>query len=147
MRQFRGIDCDAALRAAVGQICERAFPAHPHRQCGRLPHRQRRGETSSAFGRTERDVMLNAITLEGFRAPVIHMHGKSHGDSALGICRPLPIVLVDVQVIGNDPKLLARHRKNFVVVNCHRSVISKIRRKRRFSICAELIEPSNQNAR
>ena len=61
--------------------------------------------------------MLHAITLERFRAPVVHVHRQRHGDGALGVRRPFAIALVDVQIIGDDAKLLASHLENFVVVD------------------------------
>ena len=61
--------------------------------------------------------MLDAVTLESSGAPVVHVHRQRHGDGALGIRRPFAIALVDVQVIGDDAKLLASHLENFVVVN------------------------------
>ena len=61
--------------------------------------------------------MLDAVTLKSSRAPVVHVHRQRHGDGALWIRRPFPVVLVDVQIIGDDAKLLARHLENFVVVN------------------------------
>ena len=68
--------------------------------------------------------MLNAITLESFCAAVVHVHGQSYGDGPLGIGRPLAIVLIDVQVIGDDLKLVARHFEHFVIVNSHGSAFA-----------------------
>ncbi len=65
----------------------------------------------------ERDVMLDAVTLKSSGAPVVHVHRQRHGDGAFGIRRPFAVVLVDVQIIGDDAKLLASHLENFVVVN------------------------------
>ena len=61
--------------------------------------------------------MLNAVTLKALRAPVVHVHRQRHRDRAFGVRRPFPVVLVDVQIIGDDAKLLAGHLENFVVVN------------------------------
>ena len=36
---------------------------------------------------------------------------------AFGVRRPFAVALVDVQIIGDDAKLLASHLENFVVVN------------------------------
>ena len=67
--------------------------------------------------------MLDAVTLESSRAPVVHVHRQRHGDGALRIRRPFAVVLVDVQIIGDDAKLLASHLENFVVVNrVHRCI-------------------------
>ena len=76
-----------------------------------------RREASAAFGWAERDMMLHAVTLKSHRAPVVHVHRKRYRNGAFGVRRPFPVVLVDVQIIGDDAKLLAGHLKNFVVVN------------------------------
>ncbi len=64
--------------------------------------------------------MLDTVTLERFGAPIVHVHGKRHSDGALRIRRPLAVALIDVQVIGDDAELVARHLENFVVVDCCR---------------------------
>src|SRR5262245_21998680 len=64
-------------------------------------------------------MMLNAVTLEGSCAAIIHMHRQSHGDGAFWIHQPIAVVLVDIQIIGNDPKLVTRHSKYVVVVDTH----------------------------
>src|SRR4029077_692656 len=61
--------------------------------------------------------MLNAVTLQSSGTPVVHVHRQRHGDGALWISCPFAVVLIDVQIIGDDTKLLAGHLKNFVVVN------------------------------
>ena len=65
--------------------------------------------------------MLNAITLESSRAAVIHVHRQRHGDSTLRIHQPIAMVSIDVQVIGDDRKLIAGHLEHVVVVNSHES--------------------------
>ena len=61
--------------------------------------------------------MLHTVALESSRAPVVHVHRQRHRNSAFGVRRPFAVVLVDVQIIGDDAKLLAGHLENFVVVN------------------------------
>ena len=78
------------------------------------------------FGRAERDVMLDAITLKGSRASVVHVHRQCHRHGALGIRRPFAIVLVDIQVIGDDLELVARHFEYFVVVDSWASCIAEL---------------------
>ena len=117
---LRRIAGDAAFRAAVGQIGERAFPAHPHRERGGFAHGEIGRETRAALGRAERQVMLHAITLEGLDAAVVHVNRERDGDGALREHEPVAIVLVDVQVIGDDLELVASHLEHFVVVNAHK---------------------------
>ncbi len=73
-RKLGRIAGDAAFRAAVGQIRERAFPAHPHGERGGFTHGKRGGEPGAALGRAEGEVVLDAVALEGLRAAVIHVH-------------------------------------------------------------------------
>jgi hypothetical protein len=64
--------------------------------------------------------MLNAVTLKGSGAPIVHVHRQRHSDRAFRIRRPLAVARIDVQVIGDDTELVARHFENFVIVNGHR---------------------------
>ena len=77
-------------------------------------------ETRAAFGRAERQVMLHAVTLESLGAAVVHVHRQRDGHGALRIHEPIAIVLIDVQVIGDDLELVAGHLEDFVVVNAHK---------------------------
>ena len=61
--------------------------------------------------------MLDAVSLEGLGAPIVHVDRQGHGDGALGIRRPFAVAFVDVQIIGDDPELVARHSENLVIVN------------------------------
>ena len=63
--------------------------------------------------------MLNAITLKSFRAAVIHVHRQRDGDGAFRVHEAIAMVLIDIQVIGDHPKLIAGHSKHVVVVNVH----------------------------
>ena len=82
-------------------------------------------------------MMLDAVTLKSSGAPVVHVHRQRHGDGAFGIRRPFAIALVDVQIIGDDAKLLASHLENFVVVNrvC-RCISATLGRPWEAAICA-----------
>ena len=62
--------------------------------------------------------MLHAITLESLGAAVVHVHRERDGDGALRVHQPIAIVLIDLQVIGDDLELVAGHLENFVVVKC-----------------------------
>ena len=82
-------------------------------------------------------MMLDAVTLESSGAPVVHVHRQRHGDRAFGVRRPFAIAFIDVQVIGDDAKLLASHPENFVVVNrvC-RCICATLGRPWEAAICA-----------
>src|SRR3954453_4882394 len=87
--------------------------------------------------------MLHPVTLEGSRAAVVYMHRQRHGHGAFGVRRPLAVVLVDVQIIGDDAKLLASHLKNFVVVDrVYRCVSARLGVHGRPAICAGHVTPS-----
>src|SRR2546430_17690926 len=73
-RKFSRIAGDAALGAAVRQPGERAFPAHPHRQRRYLSQFHVRMITQAALGRSERLMMLHAVTSEDLRRPIIAMN-------------------------------------------------------------------------
>ena len=47
--------------------------------------------------------------------------GQGHGHGALRKHQPIAIVRVDLQVIGDDLELVARHLEDFVVVNAHKA--------------------------
>src|SRR5205085_4537939 len=116
-RKFVRIARDAAFRAAIGQIRQRAFPAHPHGERGGFAHRQIRRETRAALGRAECQVMLNAISLESLGAAVIHVDRQRDGHGTLREHQAIAIVRIDLEVIGDDLELVARHLENFVVVD------------------------------
>ena len=64
--------------------------------------------------------MLNAIPLESLRAAIVHVNRQRDRDGALREHEPIAIVLIDLQVIGDDLELVASHLEYFVVVNAHK---------------------------
>jgi hypothetical protein len=64
-------------------------------------------------------MMLNAVALKSLCAAIIHVNRQRHRHSAFGIHEAIAIVLIDIQVISDDLKLVARHFEHFVVVNNH----------------------------
>ncbi len=64
--------------------------------------------------------MLNAITLESLGGAVVHMDRERHRHRPFRIHQPIAVVLIDVQVIRDDLKLVASHLENFVMVDSHR---------------------------
>ena len=89
-------------------------------------------------------MMLNAITLKSSRAAVIHVDRQGHGDGALGIRRPFAIVLIDVQVIGDDLKLIAGHLKHVVVVDSHENEFAGWIRRPQMQLLFALTKSSRQ---
>ena len=142
VRQFRRIDRHSALGAAVGQIGQRAFPAHPHGERRRLAHGEMKVRSAcrpwSARGRcdVERD---NPGTLSCCRRPCAPAASRRRRASDKW---PIPIVLVDVEVIGDDLKLVAGHLEKL-----RRRRSSSNLQKRSLAICAGRIEPSTPKVR
>src|SRR5215218_3539439 len=92
--------------------------------------------------------MLHSITLKSSRAPVVHVHRQRHGDGAFGVRRPFPVVLVDVQIIRDDAKLLAGHLENFVIVNrVNRWISATLGLHGKLLICAAHVASSNRKRR
>ena len=103
------IDGDAALGAPVGQIGERAFPAHPDRQRPHLADVDVGREARAALGGPKGQVMLNPVAGEDPGMSVVHVDRAGDDDRALGEQQPVALVVGDREVVGDDIKLLARH--------------------------------------
>src|SRR4051812_9898569 len=63
--------------------------------------------------------MLNTIALESPGTAVVHVHWQRDGNGALRIHQPVAIVFIDVEIVGDDLKLITGHSKHVVVVNVH----------------------------
>ena len=64
-------------------------------------------------------MMLDPVALKSLGAAVVHVNRQSYGEGPLRVHQPVPIVLIDVQVVRDDLKLIAGHSKYVVVVNVH----------------------------
>src|SRR5579859_527762 len=84
-----GVADDAALRAAIGDADDRAFPGHPHRQRLDLVECDLRAIANATFGRTTIDVMLYTIACKGLDATIIQAYRKIHCQFALGFAQYL----------------------------------------------------------
>ena len=72
-RQRMRIDGDAALASAIGQVGERAFPAHPDRERGDLADIDIGRETGAALGGPKRQMVLDPIAGKDLLAAVVHV--------------------------------------------------------------------------
>jgi hypothetical protein len=54
-------------------------------------------------------MVLDAVAGKNRRAPVVHMDRAGNRDGALWQQQPVPLVDGDVEVIGDDVKLVAGH--------------------------------------
>src|SRR5207248_913442 len=65
-------------------------------------------------------MMLHAIALKRFCAAVIHMHRQRDRDRPLRVHQPIAIVDINLQIVGDDAELLARHCEHVVIfINTH----------------------------
>ena len=64
--------------------------------------------------------MLHAITLEGLRAAIVHVNRQRDGEGTFRIHESIAIVLIDLQVVGDNLELVTGHREHIVVVNAHK---------------------------
>ncbi len=115
------IDPHPALGAAIGQTDQRAFPAHPDRQCSDLADIDRRREPGAALGRAEGEVMLHAIALEYRDRAVVAMDRTRDGDRPFRQQNAVALVHRNRQMIGNDAELVHRHVENRTGIDGHRA--------------------------
>src|SRR4051812_31652229 len=78
-----------------------------------------RGEARPSLGRSESQMMLNAISLKSANTAVVHVDRQSDRHGAFRIHQPITLVAVDIQVIRDDVKLVTSHPENGVVINMH----------------------------
>ena len=119
-RQRVGIDGDAALRTAIGQAGQRAFPAHPDRQRGDLADVEIGRIARAALGGAECQVVLHAVAVEDPGAAVLHVDRAGDGDGTLGKQQAVPLVERDFQVVGDHLELLAGHVEYRPGIDGHR---------------------------
>ena len=103
------VDRDAALAAAVRQIGERAFPAHPDSERRDLADVDIGGEARAPLGGAERQMMLDPVADEDLLPPVVHMDRTGDDDGALRVEKPVAIALRNVKMVGDNTELFAGH--------------------------------------
>ena len=118
-RQGGGVDRDPTFGAAVGQPRQGTFPAHPDRQRRHLADIDGEGEPCAALRRSERQVMLNAIALKHLRGSVVEVDRTGHGDCALRVQQPIPLILRHADMVGDHLELLPRHVEHGSAVDIH----------------------------
>src|SRR5262252_4650112 len=87
--QLSRIDDDAAFGTTVGDVDDRTFPGHPHRQRFDLVQRHVRVEPDAPLGRTSGDVVLDAVAGENLDPPVVHLNREVAGELALDLAQDL----------------------------------------------------------
>src|SRR4051812_16410359 len=107
-----GIAANPALGAAIGQPSQSAFPAHPDRERGDLADLQRWRIPRPALGWAKSEIMLDAVALKDLRLAVVAMDRHRHGDGTLGIKDAGPVVLGNLEMVGDVDELFARHLKH-----------------------------------
>ena len=88
-RELLGVDDDAALAAAVGDVHHGALPGHPHRQRADLVQGHVLVVADAALGRAAAEVVLDAIAGEDLYVPSSMVTGKLTVSSRLGTRRTL----------------------------------------------------------
>ena len=96
-RHPRRIADDAALAAAERDVRDGALPRHPRRERGHFVERDVGVIADAALGRTERDVVLDAVAGEDLDLAVVHLDRARDGDLALGVGEDLPDARVETQ--------------------------------------------------
>ena len=66
--------------------------------------------------------MLNAEALVDGGSPVVHVDRHRDDDRALGQQQPVPLVEREVEVVGDNVELVARHGENRSGIERHRGV-------------------------
>ena len=73
----------------------------------------------AAFGRAERQVMLHAVAAENFAWSRHPVDRQRDGHGALGKFEALAVAVGNLQPVGDQVKLPARHLKSGVIINLH----------------------------
>ena len=92
------VAADPALRAAVGQLQQRALPGHPHRERRALAERDVRVVPDPAFRRAEDARVLDAVTRVDRPPAVVELDRDCDDQRALGDAQALGDGLADVGV-------------------------------------------------
>ena len=124
------VDRDPTLAAAEGKIGERAFPAHPDGERCDFADVDVRGESGPAPRGAERQVVLDAKAGEDIRPAVLHPDRAGDDDRALRVEEPVALVLGDVEMVGDDDELVARHLEHWAAQEALH-IRSPARRRRR----------------
>ena len=106
------VDRHPTLGSAIRKSDQRAFPTHPNGERGRFPEGQLGGKPRAAFGRTDTQVVLDAIAVVNLDPSVIEFDGQRDGDRALRLDDALTILLRDLEVIGQNLELLHGHAED-----------------------------------
>ena len=86
-----------------------AFPGHPGRERRDFVERHVRVIADAALGRSERDVVLNAIAGEDFDLAVVHLHRTRDDNLPLGVGEDAPDAWLEIEDAGRAVELL-QHR-------------------------------------
>ena len=108
-RELLGIDDDAALGAAVGDVDDRALPGHPHRQGLDLVEGHALVVADAALGRAAAQVVLDAIAGEDLDAAVVHLHREVDDQLAPRLAQDPAQAGIEVQPLGRQVELLLGH--------------------------------------
>jgi hypothetical protein len=96
--EFVGVDPERALRAAEGEVHDRALPGHPDRQGGHLPEVHVLVVSDAPLGGPHRRQVLNAVPEDRVHLVVaVAAKGKGDHEGALGGAEPFPDVVIQLR--------------------------------------------------
>ena len=95
----------AALRAAEGDLDQRALPGHPHGECADVIEIGLRVEAETALGRAAGHVVLDAVAREHADRAVVQLHGEVDRELALWDAQDGAQLLVQPEVLGGCVEL------------------------------------------
>jgi hypothetical protein len=99
-------------------VRDRAFPRHPRGERGDFVERHIGVIADAAFGRTKRDVVLNAIAGEDLDLAVVHLHRTRDDDLAFRMREDVPDTGFEIDDARGDVEFL-KHRPEDRSVLCH----------------------------
>src|SRR6185503_18770080 len=101
--------------------------------------------TESSLGRTQRQMMLDAIAAKNFRPAIIPMDRERHDHRPFRVLEPAPIGFRDLQMVGDQIELLAGHLKSGMVVNLHARKVKMVGVPKSREIRSVTIQHSNES--
>src|SRR5262249_2575944 len=120
-RKLRRIASHAPFCSTQGQADQGAFPRHPHRQRGNLPHGYLGVITNASLKWPQDVVGLNAIASKDMTSAILPPGGTVENRGAFGPAYPRRHVRIEMEYPRRDIELLDRHlaRRASPFNGCH----------------------------
>ena len=104
-----GIEGDAALGSAEGQVHDAALPRHPHGQGRHFAEVHGGMVAQAALGRSAGEAVLDAVADEDFGTAIVHAHGNADDHGPLGLAEANADIGVEVDGFGDLVELPQGH--------------------------------------